>query len=100
MPTLISSGRNYKIYNVALNGTYADITILGGTTSFLIQVQNDSRVLWRKNATDTTEFTFKEGVPYSIDGTLGASAGTNITIGQAKTVSGNADTLELWVWFS
>lgn len=101
MPTLISSGRDYKIYNFALTNTYANISILGGTTSFLIQTQNDQRCVWRKSATDTTEFTFKEGVPYSIDGTVGATAGTNVILGQAKTLgTGATETLEIWVWYS
>ena len=100
MPYFQSSGNDYKILNVALTNTYTDISLPRATLSFSIQVRNDSRLLWRRSSTDTAnEWTFKQGEPYSVDGSMGYKVDTAIVIGQAKTAdSGVTDTLEIWYW--
>lgn len=99
MVTFISSGRDYKIFNLTLNSTFQNVNITIPASSFLIQVKNDSKIRWRKNATDTTEFTFKIGMNYSIDGSMGAKSGDTVTIGQVRLdADSGSDTLEVWAW--
>ena len=101
MPYFISSGNNYRILNVSLTDVYQDISIPRQANSFVIQMRNDSKVLWRRSSTDTAnEWTFKTGEPYSIDGSMGYEVDTAIVIGQAKCAdAGATDTLEIWYWF-
>lgn len=99
MATFTSSGRDYTIVEVALTGTYADVQVSKACTAFSIRSRAQTKLKWRRSSTDTGEWTIFEGEIYSVDSSLGTQDGATITIGQAKTVDGSADTLELWCWF-
>ena len=99
--TITSSGRNYTIINVNLTDAFADVQVSRACTAFSIQATNDSKLKWRRNATtDTGEWTLKEGIIYSVDGSCGSEDGATLAIGQAKCANaGGTDVLELWCWY-
>lgn len=100
MPTVISSGNDYDILNVNLTDTFQDIIVPTAVKSFAIQIRGGSEVKWRKSAAKPTEWTFKIDQTYAIDGSRGAQAAQNVTIGQAKCNSvGGTDVLEIWYWY-
>lgn len=100
MVSFSSSGRDYTVVNVSLTDAFANVNITRAATSFSIQVRNDSRVIWRRSATETDEWTLKEGQVYSVDGSIGTEDGETKTIGQAKIeTAGGTDTLEIWLWY-
>ena len=101
MPQIGASGYDYKILNLSLTDAYADVDLPRSTSSFAIQIRNNAKILWRRSASLTDEWTFKEGQVYSVDGAMGVKVDETITIGQAKCeAAGATDTMEIWYWFT
>ena len=87
-------GLDYVILSFSINGTFSGVTTARPYISAVIQAKGSENVIIRKSASDTTEFNLNGSI-LNLSAKTIPDSGVTKTICEAKTESGNDETLQV-----
>ena len=89
-----AAGSDYLILSFSINGTYSNVTTTRAYISATVQAKGAENVVIRKSSSDTKEFDLNGSILTIAAKTI-PDSGVTKTICQAKTASGNDETLQV-----